>query len=248
MHFQDHFSGEASAYHCFRPRYPSQLFSYLARLTSGHELAWDCATGNGQAAVGLAREYHLVLATDASMSQITNAIACRNVRYAVMTGGQAGLAANSVDIITVAQALHWFDLEPFYAEVRRVLKRGGLLAVWCYGLLSVSARVDTLVQDFHAHRLAAFWPPERSMVDEGYANLPFPFAEASSSQWHMRASWTLDQLLGYLRTWSAVRLFQDAKEYDPVAAMEDELRRAWGTAAQREVRWPLTVHTGRTNP
>ncbi len=245
MAFKDHFSGHSAAYHRFRPCYPQGLFRHLASLTDRHDVAWDCATGTGQAALGLAGHFQTVVATDASTAQVDHTTAHPAVYYAAMTAEHTGLATASVDLVTVAQALHWLDLELFYSEATRVLRRGGVIAVWCYGLLSVCPELDRVIRDLYASLLAPHWPPERRQVDEGYARLPFPFAPLPTQSWYMTATWTCQELIGYLGTWSAVQRLQRKQGRDPVDSVSKRLQRAWGTATRREVRWPIALRVGR---
>ncbi|MCU0933548.1 MAG: class I SAM-dependent methyltransferase, partial [Thiobacillaceae bacterium] len=173
--FKDHFSTRSSRYAAFRPCYPVELFTYLASLTPGHDLAWDCATGSGQAARGLAKHYTRVSATDASTAQIDAAAPHARVEFRVAPAQDSGLPDRSADLTTVAQAAHWFDLQAFYAEVRRVLKPDGLLAIWCYERLAIEPAVDAIVEDFYGGLLGPYWPPERRLVESGYRDLDFPF-------------------------------------------------------------------------
>ena len=245
MPFKDHFSQNSAAYHRFRPRYPEGLFEHLASLTARHEVAWDCATGSGQAALGLAGYFRMTVATDASAAQIRHSTARPAVRYAVMSAEQAGLASTSVDLITVAQALHWFDLDRFYAEATRVLRRGGVIAAWCYGLLSICPELDKVIGGLYSGLLGPHWPPERRLVDDGYAHLHFPFTPLPSRAWRMTTTWTWSELLGYLGTWSAVHRFRQQHEYDPVGHVSERLRLAWGETTRREVHWPIALRIGR---
>lgn len=242
---KDHFSRDSAAYHRFRPRYPEGLFRHLASLTDRHDVAWDCATGSGQAALGLAGHFQTVVATDASTAQIHHASAHPAIRYAVMAAEHAGLATASVDLVTVAQALHWLDLEVFYSEATRMLRRGGVIAAWCYGLLSVCPELDIVIRDLYGRLLEPHWPPERRLVDEGYARLPFPFAPLPTQAWHMTATWTWQELMGYLGTWSAVQRLQEEQGRDPFGSVSKRLQRAWGTATHREVHWPIALRVGR---
>ncbi len=187
----------------------------------------------------------MVVATDASAAQIGHSTARPAVRYAVMSAEQTGLASTSVDLVTVAQALHWLDLDRFYAEATRVLRRGGVIAAWCYRLLSISPELDEVIADLYGGLLGAHWPPERRLVDDGYAHLSFPFAPLPSQAWRMSTTWTWLELLGYLRTWSAVQRFRQQQEYDPVDHVSKRLRLAWGTAESREVCWPVALRIGR---
>lgn len=245
MSFADHFSTQAAGYTIFRPRYPKTLFEFLAQVSPARQKAWDCGTGNGQAAIELARHFHQVVATDASSAQITQAEPHSHIEYRVATAEQSGLPDDSVDLVTIAQALHWFDFERFYAEVRRVVVSDGIIAAWSYGLMQVSPAIDAVVQRFYAD-LAADWPAERRFVDEQYQTLPFPFEPVSVPQFSMQQRWTLPHLLGYLRTWSAVQNFQRREGNDPVTAVAEELASVWGAeAGPREVQWPLAVRVGR---
>lgn len=245
--FADHFSGVAATYAGFRPTYPPTLFAWLAGLAPGRELAWDCAAGSGQASVDLAGHFDHVVATDASAEQIAAAASHPRVDYRVAPAERSGLAEASVDLITVAQALHWFDLDRFYEEARRVLKPFGLLAVWTYGVLGLDdAQINDRVQAFYRDTVGPYWPPERHHVATGYRELPFPFPEIEAPPVQMETRWTLPQLLGYLRSWSATARYAAAQGSDPVAALAAELAPLWGEPAQaRAMAWPLSVRVGR---
>jgi len=244
--FKDHFSTRSPGYAAFRPGYPAELFAHLAGLTPGHDLAWDCATGSGQAAWGLAAHYARVWATDASGAQIEAAVPHAGVEYRVAPAEASGLPDHSADLVAVAQAAHWFDLPAFYAEVRRVLKPGGLLALWCYERLSIEPALDVLVEDFYAGLLDPYWPPERRLVESGYRDLDFPFAELPAPAIPMTATWTLDQLLGYFSTWSALKAYQKATGTDPLPALRERLAAAWISLDQaKTIKWPLSLRLGR---
>ena len=245
--FHDHFSGVAAKDADFRPHYPAELFDYLATLAPKDSTVWDCATGNGQAALDLAARFDRVIATDASKEQIAAATAHAKVQYRVVPGEQSGLADGSAALVTVAQAMHWFDLPKFYAEVKRVLRPGGALAVWAYGINEVEgAAVNVLVQDYYANVVGPYWPPERKLVEEGYRTVPFPFAEITPPPFRMEARWTREQLIGYFSTWSATNRFIKAKGFNPLETMAAELGKVWGDADEaRLVTWPLPVRVGR---
>ena len=243
--FKDHFSGHASAYTRYRPGYPAELFKTLAALAPDADRVWDCATGNGQAALGFAPLFARVEATDASAEQIANAQSHPKVRYSVAPAEASGLEARSVSLVSVAQALHWFDFGRFYAEVRRVAKPDALLACWSYELCEVTPAFDKVVERLYADLGDSYWPPERKHVEAKYRDIPFPFAEVVLPAIDMRASWTLEHYLGYLRTWSAVRAYIKKNGRDPVAEIEKELTRAWGDPArEREIAWPLNILAG----
>lgn len=245
--FSDHFAAVAAAYADFRPRYPAALLAWLAEHAPARTLAWDCATGSGQAARDLAPHFARVIATDASAAQIATAPAHPGVEYRLAPAEASGLADASIDLITVAQALHWFDLERFYAEARRVLKPGGLLAVWSYGVPRLpDATLDAPVQHFYWQIVGPYWPAERRHVENGYRDLPFPFAECPTPEWTLELAWTLPELFGYCRSWSATGRYSAAQGHDPVVELATMLEPLWGDPAQRQrIRWPLAVRVGR---
>ncbi|HET7396672.1 MAG TPA: class I SAM-dependent methyltransferase [Gammaproteobacteria bacterium] len=246
--FKDHFSGHATAYADARPHYPDSLFAWLATLTPQHELAWDCGTGNGQAAVALAKHYARVIATDASVQQIESAFPCPNVEYRAVPAERSGLAAHGVDLVTVAQAAHWFGLPAFYAEVRRVAKPGGAIVLWCYGLCSIAPEVDAVIEEFYEGESKPYWPPERRLIDAGYRTLEFPFTEITAPTIHMQQHWSMAQLLAYLRTWSAVQRYIKQTGRDPIPELEIAMAAAWGAAGSvKQIDWPLHFRVGRIN-
>ncbi len=241
--FKDHFSRLAATYASYRPRYPAALFDYLAKSCRRRELAWDCACGSAQATLDLAQRFDAVLATDASAAQLAAAPAHPKVRYRVAPAEASGLAAASADLVTVAQALHWFELASFYAEVDRVLVRRGVLAAWTYGVLHLDdARIDRVIQEFYGNTLKVYWPPERQLVESGYRTLPFVFAEMKPPTFAMREDWTLPQLIGYIRSWSATARYFERNALDAAAALETRLTPAWGDPqAARRISWPLSL-------
>jgi SAM-dependent methyltransferase len=244
MTFKDHFSRQAADYAKFRPDYPRELFDYLGRIAPSHQLAWDCGTGNGQAAVALASAFDRVVATDASEKQITNADPHERVEYRVAPAEDSGIESETLDLIVVAQALHWFDLDRFYAEARRALKPDGVLAASVYNLLHIEPTIDEVVNRYYYEVVGRFWPPERRLVEQ-FADLPFPFHEIDPPKFEMTAHWDLDHLVGYLKTWSSTQRFIAAKESDPLEQIIDELRAAWGDSRKtRRVTWPLTLRIG----
>jgi SAM-dependent methyltransferase len=243
--FKDHFSKQAADYAKFRPRYPQELFDYLGSIAPSRQLAWDCGTGNGQAAVGLASVFDHVVATDASEKQIANAQSHERLEYRVAPAENSSVQSGAVDLIMVAQALHWFDLDRFYAEARRVLKPDGILAASAYNLLHIENAVDEVVNRYYHEVVGPFWPPERELVEQ-FANLSFPFHEIGAPKFEMTAQWNLDHLLGYLQTWSSTQRFIAAKGSDPLEQITDDLRSTWGKPRQtRSVTWPLIVRIGR---
>lgn len=243
----DHFTAVATQYAQSRPGYPPELFSWLAGACPAHDLAWDVGAGNGQASVPLAEHFDTVVATDLSGAQILEASPHPRVEYRVAPADASGLADASADLVAVAQALHWFDLDAFYAEVRRVLKPDGLLAAWTYGVLHVEGdAVEARVSHFYHHAVGAYWPAQRRHVESGYAELPFPFDPIAIPALAIRLPWTLAELLGYCRSWSATARCRQATGSDPVAGLEAELAPVWGEPSRRRlVTWPISMRAGR---
>ena len=243
----DHFGKVAATYADHRPAYPAALFDWLAGQCRQHTLAWDCGAGSGQASVGLAKHFSRVLATDMSEAQLAHATPDPRIAYRVALAEDSGLPDASADLVTVAQALHWFDLGPFYREVRRVLKPGGLLAAWSYGIMTLEGEEATaILQGFYHQVIGPYWPPERHHVETGYRELPFPFERIAAPDLAMEADWTLAHLLGYLRSWSACARYRDAHGSDPVDALSGLLAPHWDhPQATRRVSWPLSLLAGR---
>jgi SAM-dependent methyltransferase len=246
MAFKDHFSRHADDYARYRPDYPGALFEFLANTVTSRETAWDCGTGNGQAALGLAAYFDRVIATDPSAEQIRMAVAHEKISYRVAPAEQTEIPSHTVDLVTVAQAAHWFDMERFYQETRRVLKSDGMLALWCYGLTRINPAVDQVVQHYYANIVGPYWPPERRYIDEKYATLPFPFAELPAPEFYMQAEWDLNEFMGYLHTWSATQRFQEKHEQNPLDIVHWIMVQAWGEPRARQtVRWPIYLRLGR---
>jgi SAM-dependent methyltransferase len=245
--FADHFSRIAAEYASHRPRYPAALFAWLASVAPDRGRAWDCGTGNGQAAIALAEQFEAVVATHPSTEQLAQAPRDPRVAYVAATAERAPMSGGCVALVTVAQALHWFEREPFYAEVRRLLAPAGVLAVWSYALCTLDdAGLDAALRRFHDETVGPFWPAERAMVNAGYAALDFPFEELHAPRFAMEARWTLDDLVAYVGTWSAVQRARSTTGRDPLPALVAELRTRWGApGSTRRVEWPLSVRAGR---
>lgn len=246
MSFQDHFSKQAHLYAEHRPTYPEAVFDYLAGLAPARDLAWDSGTGNGQVALQLARHFHQVIATDASAEQIQNAFPHPKVQYRVEQSEKTSMLTDSVDLITVGVALHWFDFQPFYAEVRRVGKPGAVLAAWTYHLPSIAPSIDGVLQKYYQVTLAGYWPDGFHYLDERYRTLPFPFEEIDPPAFDMQTEWTLSEIVGFLASWSATQRFLASQGRNPLDEILPELRDAWGDEDQsRLVKWPLYFRIGR---
>lgn len=244
MGFKDHFSSKAAIYAKARPGYPAAFFAELAGLAPRHSLAWDCGSGNGQAAVSLAAHFDRIVATEPSAAQLAEAVAHPKITYLQSAELATGVADGSVDLVTAACAAHWFDLAVFYPEVRRVLRPGGLLAVWNYGLCTVNPAVDQLLGKFYRETVGPYWPPERKHAETGYRLLEFPFPEIPFPSFHLAAEWTVEDLAAYLHTWSAVIRYTSATGVDPVVGFLPELQHAWG-GGRRQVVWALGGRLGR---
>ena len=246
MPFRDYFSSQSKEYARHRPSYPDAMFDYLASLAPSKELAWDCGTGNGQAALALTGKFQRVIATDASAAQIENAFPHERIEYRVEPSEKTSIPSNSVDLITVGTAVHWFDFEAFYQEVRRVGKRDGILAVWTYYFPIIEPEIDHWLQHFYWETLAGFWPERVHYLEERYETLPFPFEEIRPPEFEMGATWSVDNLIGFLGSWSAVRKLVEARGesafYEPIK----ELERIWGKGTKEcVIRWPLYFRIGK---
>ena len=243
--FKDHFSTQSTQYQRYRPGYPDALFEWLASQSPHHALAWDCATGNGQAAIALAKYFDKVIATDASAQQISQCKNYSGVEYHVAAAEHAPIENNSVALITVAQALHWFDQAAFFNEAWRVLSNHGILAVWNYQLLSINTEIDTIINHFYHDIVGPYWPAERHLIEQGYPPLPAPFMEITVPVFAMITEWTLHDLIGYLGTWSASKYYVKAEGKDPLLLIVEQLEQAWGNVNKRyNMNWPLQLRVG----
>jgi len=240
MAYKDHFSAVARDYRKFRPGYPPELFAFLAFVAAEHELAWDCATGTGQAAKRLAQYFSRVVATDVSQSQLKSAEKAQNITYSVAPAEKTNILSQSVDLISVAQALHWFDINKFYLEAERVLKPGGILAVWTYDVLRIQPDIDELIDDLYKNILKPYWPIECEMVAQRYKNIQLPFQQIQSPVFNISENWTLHHLIGYLNTWSAVNLYQEQKKSNPLLIVYDKIAEIWGDSSKAyPVQWKI---------
>ncbi|MDQ4074134.1 MAG: class I SAM-dependent methyltransferase [Thermoproteota archaeon] len=247
----DHFSSKSKEYSFSRPLYPDNLFQYLSEITPNKDLAWDCATGNGQAAISLCKYFKKVIASDASKGQIDNRFEKdnnSNIDYDVFPAENANIRDNSVDLITVAQAIHWFDFEDFYREVRRVSKRNnGIIAIWSYGMHKVTPEIDRISEKLNVGGdiLGNYWSPETKYIKENYETIPFPFREISSPKFEIKVNWNLEEIFNYMNTWSSVKRFQREKGYSPLDLVKKDIKNLWGKEDEHKlVRWNINLRIG----
>lgn len=239
---KDLFSGGSKDYAKFRPTYPAELYSFIYHHLDRFDLAWDVGTGNGQVAVDLARRFLRVRATEVSRKQLENARAAPNIIYS-QTAEVSDAPADAFDLITVGQAIHWFDREKFYREVERVAKANSLLAVWGYGLLGVDAEIDRHLKHFYREVIGPYWDPERKHIDERYQTIAFPFKEIKSPPFQLQVDWSLDDFAGYLNTWSSVQKFIQRQSINPVADLIEIVGPLWGSG-RRSATFPLFLRLG----
>lgn len=241
---KDNFSRQAGAYAKYRPGYPANLYDFILSNAKGRDAAWDCGTGNGQTAKELSNYFKKVFATDISEKQIQNAHAAENIFYSVQPAEQTNFLENSFDLVTVSQALHWFDVDKFYAEVKRVAKPGSWIAAWTYSLANISPEIDKLVNVKHYKGvLGSYWDYERKFVDDKYMTLPFLFNEIQCPVFTMKFEWTLNELEGYLNTWSALQKFIAQHDYNPVDKLIQEIKPFW-EKEKMQVVFPVYMRMG----
>jgi SAM-dependent methyltransferase len=246
MTFKDYFTTQAADYAKYRPHYPPALFEYLASIAPARKVAWDCGTGSGQAALGLAPYFDLVIATDPSEKQIRHATPREKIKYVVAPAEQTDILPQTIDLITVAQALHWFDFARFYAEARRVAQPRGIIAVWFYNLLQTEPAVTKIINEYYFDIVGSYWPPERKLIKEKYRTIPFPFVEMKTPAFNLEAEWNLHELLGYLNTWSATQKYISENGGNPIENIFARLAKAWGSAENaKRIEWPLHLRVGK---
>ncbi len=239
---KDLFSNHAQAYAAFRPTYPKELYNFINQHVRKFDTAWDAGTGNGQVARDLSLSFNKVLATDISERQLANAYSAPNIFYSV-AAEQTDFENHSIDLITVAQAIHWFDRSRFYKEVDRVATKEAVLAVWGYALLSIAPDIDKVVQHFYTKVVGPYWDAERRLIDERYATIAFPFEEIATPAFQFSFDWTLDEFQGYISTWSAVQKFIKANQVNPVDEFIRQIRPLWKEEKQT-INFPLFLRLG----
>ncbi|MEO6537118.1 MAG: class I SAM-dependent methyltransferase [Ferruginibacter sp.] len=241
---KDNFSKQALRYSQYRPQYPNELFDFLTNTVSPKNLAWDCGTGNGQTAREIGKYFKEVYATDISEKQLTHASKAGNILYCVEPAEKTALKDKSVNLITISQALHWFNLPAFYKEVKRVGAPGAVIAAWAYGLLTITPAIDKIIKHYHFETLKDYWDEERKFVDDAYTNIPFPFNGIPHPQFYIKANWIIKDLEGYLSTWSALQKFIGVKNYNPLADLLQEIKPYWPESVFLPVVFPIHLKLG----
>lgn len=241
---KDYFSKQAIDYSKYRPTYPKELYQLLLDKVESRDIAWDCATGNGQVANRLAQDFNQVEATDISDRQLNQAATVANIHYRVSKAEETPFPSRFFDLITVGQALHWFDFDAFYREVKRVLKPNGVFAAWTYTLVTVNSEIDQLINRFYTSIVGPYWPEERKHIDLNYETIPFPFQYLAHHDFQLKLRWTAAHMLGYLSTWSSTQQYIQHHKSNPIALIEKELLQLWGEE-EREVVFPVLLKVGR---
>lgn len=245
MNFKDYFSVQSKEYSEYRPKYPGVLFEFLRSLCTKHKLAWDCATGTGQAAVDLVPYFDKIIATDASASQIEHAEQHPKIIYYTAPAEDCKIESASVDLVTVATAIHWLDTDKFYAEAKRVLKPGGVIAVWVYGYSSISPVVNKVLNDFD-NIIKSYWPAETKKAWDFETAIDFPFERITTPEFKIEHEWDLHHFLMYLFTWSGTQNFIKKEGRNPLEDVYEDFKSAWGGEdVKRKVIWDLKIKAGR---
>jgi len=221
------------------------MFSYFAGLAPGRALAWDCGTGSGQAALGVAEHFDRVVATDASSEQLEHATPHERVEYRLAPVESAPLEDASVDLVTVGQALHWFNHDAFYNEVRRVAAPGAVIAAWGYLEANINEAMTKVMRHYRLELVGPYWSPKVQYMLDHYETIPFAFEDIEPPEFNATAEWTFDHWVGFLQSWSATQEYLRQHGENPVDIVLPKLREAWGDAEARPIRWPLFLRVGR---
>ena len=243
---KDKFSKQSSFYKRFRPDYPETLYHYILSFVPVKNSCLDCGTGNGQVASVLAEYFEKVYASDVSESQLEKAIKKENITYTVQRAEQTDFLDNTFDLITVAQAIHWFDLNYFNQEVKRLLKPNGVLAVWGYGLFRTHSTIDEIVVNFYSETIGSYWNVERKHIDTNYESIEINLEELKvDHDFFIGTRWTLKHLEGYLNSWSAVQNYKNDSGKNPVPKLIRQLEPLWEKGKQR-LRFPIFLRIFRS--
>lgn len=241
-----YFAENSEGYARYRPSYPDALFAYLASLCPLRERVWDCGTGSGQAASGFVPHFKQVIATDRSPAQLARATNPGEIHYVAARAEEPPLRSNSVDLVAVAQAAHWFDLDPFYRRSGELLRAGGVLAIWGYDILRISPELDALIDELYHAKLGSYWPARRRHVERHYRTLSFPLDEIESPEFAIQSRGDLAWFIGYLGTWSSARAYLKETAGDAVQEFTDRFAQAWGEPnEEKAIHWPIFLRVGR---
>lgn len=245
MTHKDYFSGHSSLYATFRPSYSNDLYDFILSHVKNRRRVWDCATGNGQVATHLASHFDEVYATDISAQQLEHAIQKSNISYTVSPAENTHFPEDHFDLITVGQALHWFNREAFYNEVKRVGKNQAYLAIWGYSMLSINTQVDAIIMDFYNNIVGPFWDNARRLVEQEYSTIDFPFEDVQHNHFSIKVRWTRGQLTGYLQSWSATQQYIKAHGKNPVTEVTAALASSWNDIEVKDISFPVFLKLGR---
>ena len=245
MQIKHLFSSHSKQYATFRPTYPKGLYDFVFKHVKKFETAWDCGTGNGQVARDLSPKFKKVQATDISANQLANAYQAENIFYSA-AGEETIFPDRQFDLITVAQAIHWFDISKFYTEVSRVAREDAILAIWGYSLLSINPEIDTILKHFYTEIVGTYWDKERKLIDEQYKTIPFPYDELQTPEFKFSLTWTLEEFRGYISTWSAVQKYIRANKIDPVDNFIKQILPFW-KSPKLTVSFPLFLRLGKVS-
>lgn len=242
---KDKFSSQSGTYKKFRPTYPDELYDLILKIVKSRNECWDCGTGNGQVAVELAKHFKKVYATDLSQNQIDNAEKRENIVYAVGIAEKTDFEDNKFNLVTVAQAAHWFNMEAFNTEMRRVSKNDGIVCAWGYGLLRINNPINKLIDKFYSDIIGPYWDPERRHIENEYNSLNFDFDKLETpTNLFIKTQWTLAEFEGYLNSWSSIQNYKELKKENPVTWLIDNLKNLWDENIQKEVQFPIFMKMG----
>jgi cyclopropane fatty-acyl-phospholipid synthase-like methyltransferase len=242
---KDYFSGHSKLYATFRPTYPDTLYDFILNGLAGKDRAWDCGTGNGQVAQVLARHFKHVDATDISAQQLEQAPIADNIRYTLSPAEKTPFENSAFDLITVGQALHWFNRDAFFSEVNRVGKPGATVAVWGYASLTIAPEVDAVINHFYEHVIGPYWDDARRLVEEEYKTILFPFTNVTRAKFWINVEWTRDHLAGYLESWSSTQKYIKIHNHNPVPNVMNDLATLWSGDDVKQVKFPVFAIKGK---
>ncbi len=242
---KDNFSLQAAQYATYRPAYPEELYQFVINHCKHRGNVWDCGTGNGQAADRLSLYFDKVYATDISQSQLEHAQRNNKIEYSLQSAERTNFHDNLFDLVFAVQAVHWFDFEKFYNEVRRTLTPNGIIALAGYGLPKISVEIDRIIADFYRNILGNYWDAERRFVDEKYQTIPFPFIEIETPDFQSSYDWNLEHFTGYLETWSALQHFKLINGFNPLNEISNALKTVWKENQTKKITFPIFMRLGR---